>query len=254
MQQILKLIPFALILIGCSDEGNMVAIESSSAISAAAKSGVSAQRNGGGEPATYKVTIINMSDSQPFSPGVILTHDDTANLFSSAAAASEGIRLIAEEGNPATAIAALDGAGGVHQVLATGAPVFRKSGPGPSKLAIEIMGLPGEYLSLSVMLICTNDGFVGLDSAKLPEGPETAVYFPNAYDAGTEQNDELGASIVGACNAIGPVPLPDPGMNNRTATSDLIGMHPGIGGGADLDAKAHNWRNKIARVTIKRID
>ncbi|MFV1980790.1 MAG: spondin domain-containing protein [Rhodothermia bacterium] len=204
MKQTLKLVPFALIpiLVGCSDDGNMLATESSSAISTVAKSGAAALKNGGSESATYEVTIVNMSDSQPFSPGVILTHDDTANLFSSGAAASEGIRLIAEEGNPATAFAALDGAGGVYQVLATTAPVFRKSGPGPSKLTTEIMGVPGEYLSLSVMLICTNDGFVGLDSAKLPEGPETAVYFPNAYDAGTEENDELGASIVGACNAI----------------------------------------------------
>ncbi|MFV1980791.1 MAG: hypothetical protein ACC655_06520 [Rhodothermia bacterium] len=48
--------------------------------------------------------------------------------------------------------------------------------------------------------------------------------------------------------------MPDPATNNRTATSDVIGIHPGIEGGADLDAKAHNWRNKIARVTVKRVD
>ncbi len=155
---------------------------------------------------------------------------------------------------PGTAFADLDGKLGVHEVIATSVPVHPKGGLGSSKLTTEITGVPGEYLSLPVMLICTNDGFVGLDSVKLPRGNETAVYFPKAYDAGTELNDELGTSIVGACAAIGPVPIPGGATNNRTATSVNIEAHSGIDGIADLDVKAHNWRNKVARVTVKRVN
>lgn len=204
-------------------------------------------------PKTFKVTITNMTHGQPFSPGVIVAHDGTVDLFEIGSPASEGVRLIAENGDPATAFAALDGAVGVTDVVATTAPIHRKGGPGPVSLTTEITAVPGDYLSLAVMFICTNDGFVGLDAVELPKGPQKAVYFAGAYDAGTEANDELLASIVDACNAIGPISHPADGSNDRPATAEPISMHPGISGEGDLSDKAHSWRNKVARVTIQRV-
>lgn len=133
------------------------------------------------------------------------------------------------------------------------APIHRIGGPGSVSLSTEIDAEPGDRLSLAVMLICTNDGVVGLDAVEFPKGPETKVYFPNAYDAGTEANDELLTSIVDPCGGAGPVAYPPDGSNNRTATADAIAIHQGISGSGDLSAAAHNWRNKVARVTIKRV-
>ena len=75
------------------------------------------------------------------------------------------------------------------------------------------------------------DGFIpGLDSVELPNGPKTAVYFPGAYDAGTEANDELYTSVVDPCGAIGPVAVDPDGANDRPATSDVVMAHPGFAG------------------------
>ncbi|MBT8399117.1 MAG: spondin domain-containing protein [Rhodothermia bacterium] len=246
----------AVFVVGCSQDGGLTGLEADVAAASGSLTAASASdsRHNQDGMAEYEVTIVNMSHSQPFSPGVIVTHDGSASVFSVGSAASEGIREIAENGNPGPAFNALDGAAGVSDVVATAAPVFTKNGPGPDKLTTTITAGEGaEYLSVAVMLICTNDGFVGLDSVELPKGSKTAVYFPGAYDAGTEANDELFTSIVDPCGAIGPVSAPADGMNNRTATDDDIEAHPGISGDGDLDAKAHSWRNKVARVTVKRI-
>ena len=50
------------------------------------------------------------------------------------------------------------------------------------------------YFSLLPMLIPTNDAFAGLDSIMLPTEPGTYTYYLNAYDAGTELNDELNST------------------------------------------------------------
>ncbi len=47
------------------------------------------------------------------------------------------------------------------------------------------------YLSLLTMIIPSNDAFVGLDSIMIPTEPGTYHYYLNAYDAGSELNDEL---------------------------------------------------------------
>jgi hypothetical protein len=251
MKQYLSPLLLAVLITACSEDGAMVATDPSATSESSVE--IAAAKKFADGPATFEVTIVNMSHSQPFSPGIVVTHDSSVDLFSNGSVASESIRLIAENGDPSTAFAALNGAPGVTDVVATGAPVFRKGTENPTSLTTEITGTPGDYVSLAVMLICTNDGFVGLDAAMLPEGPNTAVFFPGAYDAGTEQNDESSESLVDACGAIGPLPLPADG-NIRPATSEVIAMHSGIAGSADLGSEAHNWRNKVARVSVKRID
>ena len=255
MKSLLAVLLTVGLVAGCSqDESLLTAVESDGAAVELVSASVSDAQSSVAATAEYEVTIINMSHSQPFSPGVIVTHDASANVFEAGTAASEGIRLIAENGDPTAAVGALSGAGGVSDVVATMAPVHRKGGPGPDQLITYITASnDARYLSLAAMLICTNDGFIGLNSVELPKGPETAVYFPGAYDAGTEANDELYTSVVDPCGAIGPVAVAPDGQNNRTATADVIAMHPGFIGSGDMDADAYNWRNKVARVTVRRI-
>ena len=202
----------------------------------------------------YDVTIENLTTGQPLSPGVFVTHGKDSHLFQVGKQASEGIRVIAEDGDPSVAEAALLGQQGVHEVVATAVPIHRVGGPGPNTLTVRISARARfNRLSLATMLICTNDGFTGLDGVKLPGGFKPKEIYVVGYDAGTEANDELSTSIVDACGAIGPVPmLPD--GNSRSVTSDVITHHPGIQGGASLDPAEHGWQDPVARVTIQRVE
>ncbi len=133
------------------------------------------------------------------------------------------------------------------------APVHRMGGPGPSTLTTTITARANaNRLSLGLMLICTNDGFVGLDGVTLPGGSKPRTYYAAGYDAGTEVNDELSANVVDACPAIGPVPGAADG-NGRTAEGGIVELHPGIQGGAGLDPAQHGWTEPVARITVRRI-
>ena len=203
---------------------------------------------------TYRVTVTNLTTGQPLSPGVFVTHSRRVRLFTERTEASEGIREIAENGDPSVAAAALNGARGVHSVVTTGAPVGIVDGtPFPSSLSFEIeAGGDAHHLSLSLMLICTNDGFAGLDGVRLPGGfHDDAVYYAEGYDAGTELNDELAGSIVPPCFGIGPV-KGLVGGGGRTAQDGVVRHHRGIRGIADL-TDAHDWDGPVARITVRRI-
>lgn len=205
---------------------------------------------------TYRVTIENLTSGQPFSPGVAITHTQQASLFHVGGRASEGVRAIAEDGDPSVALAALPGESGIDDVVAIASPIHRVGGPGSNTLTFEITGAANaNRLSLAVMLICTNDGFTGLDTIKLPGGFSADTYETAGYDAGTEANNELFTHIVDPCQAIGPVagPPPIPNGNLRVATNGTITHHPGIQGGADLVIGQHGWHDPVARIRVQRM-
>jgi hypothetical protein len=227
-------------LSACSDSQPLVAPDEAADVSSPAFSNSSRSAM-----SRYRVT----------SPGVFVTHSRRASLFEVGERASAGIQEIAENGNPAVAAAALQGRPGVSDVVTTEAPVGRMGGgPFASTLSFEIEADAGaNFLSASLMLICTNDGFTGLDAVRLPRGSNEAVFYAEAYDAGTEENDELAGSIVGPCFGIGPV-SGLVGGSGRTPEHRRIRHHRNIKGIADLTA-AHRWeRGPVARVTVQRIN
>ena len=202
---------------------------------------------------TYQVTITNLTTSQPLSPGVIVTHDNGVSVWEVGEPASEGVRLIAENGDPSVAIAELTGAPGVFQVVNTAEPIHRIGGPGPTSRTFAIGARANaNRLSVAVMLICTNDGFTGVSGVKLPGGFKAESYLVAGYDAGTELNTELWPHIVDPCALIGPVPGPADG-NGRVATGGVISHHPGILGVGDLSPSAHGWRDPVAQITVQRV-
>jgi hypothetical protein len=209
---------------------------------------------------TYRVTIENETDGQPFSPGVAVTHRRSTQLFDVGDHASPGIEAIAEDGNEAPAVAEVTGSAGITDVFDINRPITREDttvGGFTDEFTFEIQARPGDRLSLAVMLICTNDGFTGLDSVKLPrEGSHT--YHAAGYDAGTENNTEQSEDIVDPCSALGPAPLAGDPNGNEDAGVDTsphgpIHHHPGIEGGADLSESMHGWTNPVAEITIERI-
>ena len=101
----------------------------------------------------------------------------------------------------------LTGADGFHDVVVTGPPPVGCIGcggpPFPTSITFQIEAASNaNRLSLAVMLICTNDGFTGLDRVRLPGGFKPRTFFAVAYDAGTEANDELFTSMVDPCGGI----------------------------------------------------
>jgi hypothetical protein len=113
------------------------------------------------------------------------------------------------------------------------------------------------------MILPSNDGFIGLDNWAIPTEAGTYTVYLNAYDAGTEANDELRGS--GAPGMPGmPVPPPlDPllGSNGSGVTNEStntnVHIHPGnIGddsmtdGSSDVSNSVHRWLNPVAKVTI----
>jgi len=109
-----------------------------------------------------------------------------------------------------------------------------------------------DYLTIAGMLLPTNDGFVAMNSMKIPTAVGTYTYTLNAYDAGTEANDELVAHI------------PNPGVITSTGATGMdasiegfVSIHRGnvgdsdtAGGLSDLDATKHRFLNPVASVTI----
>jgi len=110
-----------------------------------------------------------------------------------------------------------------------------------------------DYLTIVGMMLPTNDGFVAMNSMKIPTTAGTYTYMLNAYDAGTEANDELAANIP---NPAGDIT--SSGATGISASAELfVHIHRGnigdsntTGGLSDLDATKHRFLNPVASVTI----
>ncbi len=209
------------------------------------------------ELATYEVTITNLAATQPVSPPVVTTHHPRNGLFAVGHAASSGIEAIAEDGNQSVAFAALTASPHVTDVVDVGMPLTPSGvvvGDFSDTATITISGRVGDDLSLAGMLICTNDGFSGLDGVDLPRRG-AATYYTAAYDAGTELNTELSSDIVDPCSGLGPVALAgDPNGNNNAGIDEggVVTHHAGVAGTGDL-LDAHNWDGPILMVTVERV-
>ncbi|MCH8160966.1 MAG: spondin domain-containing protein, partial [Chloroflexi bacterium] len=194
---------------------------------------------------TYTVTIENLTDGQPFTPPVLVAHSADMDLFEVGEAASTEIAALAENGNGDPLVALATGAGAT--VVAHDAPIL----PGETA-TISISAESGMYLSAAFMLICTNDGFGGVDSLMLPSSGSTTVD-ANAYDAGSEMNTEDFADMVPPCQGLIGVTSDDEGTgmsNPDLAEGSVITMHAGIQGGDDLTVADHGWSNPVARITV----
>ena len=72
---------------------------------------------------TYRVTLTNLTDGQPFSPGVIATHRPNTEIFRVGEFAHPPIEAIAEDGNEGPAVAALSSLDGITDIFDLGHPL-----------------------------------------------------------------------------------------------------------------------------------
>ena len=197
--------------------------------------------NHGGAQTTYRITVENLTQGQPFSPIVAATHRPVVHMFKVGRRASDELETIAEDGN--------------------NGPMVERLSRAPRRVVIDFFGddelvLPGASisfelkaagqltrLSLAGMLVCTNDGFTGLDAGRLPERG-SKEYYLKVYDAGTEKNTELAAHV----------PCLGGTENEAVDTNRRIRPHRGIQEVGDLTEADHGWTDPVAKVVVERID
>jgi len=212
---------------------------------------------------TYRVTLTNLTGGQPFSPPVAATHRPGLHMFQVGHLATDQLAAIAQDGNETPMFKLFNGANGVTQAVDVGRPLTphgRVVASFTDTVTFDITAHRGDRLSLATMLICTNDGFLGLDGVRLPDD-EARTFFLVGWDAGRENNTERQQDIVEPCSVLGPVVLPgvhpspnhDSGPGLTTTPPEPIHLHPGITGVGDLTPALHNWKNPVARVSIERV-
>jgi len=199
--------------------------------------------------ADIDVTITNATKNIYFTPLLVAAHNESVSLFQAGEAASPEIEAMAEGGNisglsslatNAGAVVAEDPAGGILD-------------PGQQATASLNTG-NADRLTITAMLLPTNDGFVGLDSWAIPSAPGTYTISLNGYDAGTEANDELATSMPNP-------PFISFGSGGSgvetTVTNSKVHIHPGnlgdsdpSGGLSDINSATYRWLNPVAIVTV----
>jgi len=199
-------------------------------------------------PTNYSVTVENLTGGQYFTPINFAAHNRSADVWSLGAAPSAGVAGVAElgdvQGLADELAAAIDAQGlGVSGVGDGEAGPF---GPGESR-NFDFTTTENRFSVVS-MVICTNDGFAGLDSKRLPawEG-QSRTYYLRAYDAGAELNTENRADIVPApfCNGPGGNGADQPEIDGQ----NIIRRHPTLRGVGDMPAE-FDWRGPVLAITV----
>ncbi len=208
--------------------------------------------------AELNIRITNLTHGNHFTPLLVAAHPAGQHLFQPGETASSSLQAMAEGG---------DISGLVTDLAAMNADVVENPAeglmaPGSSVDFQFSTGMDNTQLSVVAMILPTNDGFVGLDAIDIPNEPGTYTWTLNAWDAGTEANDEIinGGGAPGAAG-IPADPLGKGGMNASGVTdmesNDTVHIHRGIigdsdpeGGISDLDSRVHRWLNPVARITV----
>ncbi len=205
------------------------------------------------------ITFTNLTHGSSFTPLLVAAHAGDTHLFQIGEAASDALQAMAEGGDISLLSTSLDAVAAdkvddpVGGILLAGASI---------QFTLNT-NAENTYLSAVTMVLPSNDGFVGLDSLLLPTTLGTYTYYLNAYDAGTEVNDE----IINGNGAPGLPGIPaDPMANGGTGGSgvamadsnSLIHIHRGVigdadpeGGESDLDSRIHRWLNPVAKIVVE---
>jgi hypothetical protein len=189
-----------------------------------------------GRTANFHARIENLTNAQVYSPPILVVHRADVQLFELGAMASDGVRTIAEMGDYSVLSEAVMGMDGIYAVeeLADGV------NPGTSAEIDFTAPVQGYRVTILMMLVWSNDAFTGINSESLPGELETLQLHTQAYDAGTEMNNELATHVPGL------------GGTERDPSDGVIELHPGIMGVGDLDPSVWGWNGPVGMITVTR--
>lgn len=207
----------------------------------------------------FDVEIANITHGIYYTPFIAVAHTPENYLFRSGQPASANLQAMAEGGDISGLITDAQTNGSTYVANPAGGLLPPANS---TSFNMNTDGTNNTRLSIVAMLLPTNDAFAGLGSITIPTEPGTYVYNVDAYDAGTEANDE----IVNGGGAPGTPGIPAaPGGFAGTGGTGVAGadnntnvhIHRGSigdsdvnGGKSDLDNTVHRWLNPVVRVTI----
>lgn len=208
--------------------------------------------------AELSLQITNLTHGSHFTPLLVSAHG-TGHLFQVNTAASDSLQAMAEGGD----ISGLSSEMSALNADLVENPAAGLMAPGQSVSFDMNTQEDNTQLSITAMILPTNDGFVGLDSLNIPDEKGTYTYYLNAYDAGTEANDEIinGAGAPGAAG-VPADPLGQGGTGatgvTNSETNTQVHIHRGVlgdtdagGGSSDLDSRIHRWLNPVAKLVLE---
>ena len=223
--------------------------------------------------AELEITLTNATQGVYFTPVFAAAHNNTFKLFTAGRAANaettgNELEAMAEDGDISGLVTlATNASANVADGDDSGAPGASNgpAAPGEIKTFTIKPDAGNEYLSLAAMLLPTNDGFVTLNNWKIPTEPGTYTVNLNAYDAGTEYNDELASSqpnppflmTFGNPGGNGVVTSGGTGVGPTGDENGVVHIHRGNlgdldanGGASDIDSSKHRWLNPVARLKV----
>lgn len=193
----------------------------------------------------YRVTIDNLSE-QSFLPNVAFTHDSDLRMYKKQRTASVGLDVIDDNGNQQSSMFDhLYKHRHVTEVIDIGVPLAPKE-----SMTFSITARPGNRLSLASMVVCTNNGFTGLNRARLPKRGAEIL-----WAAGMEANTELSTDFAEPCSSFVPGTLPDYPYGNEihtvnTSPPEQLQFHSNIRDAGDKTVGDHGWTGTAAKITV----
>ena len=208
--------------------------------------------------AQLEVTVTNLTNGIYYTPILLTAHSGDVSLYTLGEAATPQLQAMAEGGDISGLVEVLNGASA--DVVEN--PAAGLLAPAMSTTAMMDTADGNTYLSVASMMLPTNDGFMALNSWPIPTEPGTYTVYLNAYDAGTEANDEI-VNGGGAAGVAG-IPVAPGGAGGTGGTgvtmdeaNPYVHIHRGAlgdddptGGKSDLDNTVHRWLNPVAKVTV----
>ncbi|MBY6186213.1 spondin domain-containing protein [Marinobacter hydrocarbonoclasticus] len=200
--------------------------------------------------ATYQLTVTNLTAAQPMSPLAAYLHDGNVSGWQIGESASTGLEQLAESGDGTEWLMEAENAGSLAN--GSGNDILM---PGMSQtLELTLESPDAVALSLATMLVNTNDAYTGIDGldlAALMAGDSMMRTLP-AYDAGTEGNTELAATIPGPAGG-------GAGFDATRDDVDFVARHPGVVS-ADDGARSstlrahHRFDGPVAKLVVTRVE
>ncbi|MCG6938469.1 MAG: spondin domain-containing protein [Gammaproteobacteria bacterium] len=189
----------------------------------------------------YKITITNLTPGQPLAPVMASSHRPGITFFKAGDAPSDELAMLAEAGDGNPMAAKLLTMRGVRDAqVSTMGLTF----PGKSTTMTIKAKRSSDHVSIGAMLGATNDAFFAVSDVALPKKGQAITYMADAYDAGSETNDELSSTVAG---------LGGEGYSPNDSGEGFVHIHNGVHGIGDLVPATHDWNNPTAKIVIERI-
>jgi hypothetical protein len=201
----------------------------------------------------FEVTVTNLTKGQEFAPILVASHREGFRLFKLGEPVSPEMAILAEEGFPGPLAGVLSGMPEVKDVVTS--PLNQEGTPDPgTSLTLTVKApYPFNHISVAAMIVPTNDGFFAIDGAEAPRGKEELTLYSPAYDAGSERNDESCVSIPGIFPECSGPSGPGNGDKPTGGEEGFVHIHAGIHGVGNFSPAKRDWRNPVAKISIRRV-